>query len=214
VEIEPQDENSPPRLVARPTEPLGRASRWLHAHLYYGLLLAVLVLIHGRLRFQAPMETVLNSLAAVLLVTGLAGIGLWAFGPTWLSEKERAYRLSTEQAYVFRKHYRSKLKAGLAALTPEASSVVREVWRARAAPDLSDRARFALLSTALADASVREEAQGLLVLIAQYAHVRRALRVLWRTRMAFMAWRYVHVPCALLLLGAVLLHVLSIWRYS
>lgn len=214
VEIEPAaDECSLPRLLARPTEPLGRTSRWLHAHLYYGLLFAALVLLHGRLRFQAPVEVLLNSLALLLLATGLAGITLWAFGPTWLSRKERRHRLSIEQAYVFRRHYHSKLKAGMAALAPEARAAVREVWKARAAHDLADRARFALLTPSLADARIRDEAQGLLVLIAQYTSVRRALRELWRARLVFMVWRYVHVPCAILFLGAVLLHALSIWRY-
>lgn len=222
VEIEPgqdEGEGEPPRLVPRPREPFGRTARWLHAHLYYGLLFAVLVFVHGRAGLHSPLGVALSSLALVLTLTGGAGILLWAFGPTWLSRAEHRHRLSIEQAFVFRRHYRAKIKLALAALGEAARPALALAWKARSAPDFTAHARLALQAPEFATAEprataeLRAAAQEVLVLIGQYRRVRAALRELGRIRMLFMAWRYVHVPCAILLLGFAVLHVLCVWRY-
>jgi len=185
----------------------------MHAHLYYGLLFAVLVLVHGRAGLHSALGFWLNSLAVLLTLTGGLGILLWAFGPTWLSRAERRHRLSIEQAFVFRRHYRAKIKLGLAALDPLTRPAIAQVWKARSAPDFAARARLALQGPEFSADEPRAQAQEILVLIGQYRRVRAALRELWRIRMVFMAWRYVHIPCAILIVGLAALHVLSVWRY-
>ena len=210
---EPGPSDAPPRLVARPTEPFGRTARWLHVHLYFGLLFAVLVLLHGRAGLHSTLGSLLNACAFALSATGLVGIALWSLGPTWLSREERRQKLSIEQAFVFRKHYRLKVRAALAALDASTQPALREVWKARAAADFQGRARQALLGPAFADPKALHAGREVLVLIGQYQRVRRAFRGLWRVRLSFMAWRFLHAPIAILMLGLALLHLVSVWKY-
>lgn len=205
--------DAPPRLVARPTEPFGRTARWLHAHVYFGALFAILVLLHARGGMHSTLGVLLNGLALLVTLTGIGGIALWSLGPTWLSRRERHHKLSIEQAFVLRKHYRLKVQAALATLAPAAQPVLDELWRARRAPDFVGRARRALAGPAFTEAGTLEAGRDILVLIGQYRRVIVALRDLWRVRLTFMAWRYVHIPAALLLLGFVLLHLISVWKY-
>ena len=213
VELEHDAAGGPPRLVERPAEPFGRTARWLHAHLYFGLFFASLVLVHGRAGLNSPLGGVLNALALLLTLTGLVGITLWSLGPTWLSQRERAVKLSIEQAFVFKRHYRQKVKDALLALDEGARPALAAVWAARKAHDFPERARQALLGPAFARPETLVAGRDLLVLIGQYRRVAAALSATWRVRFAYMAWRYVHIPVALLLLGCAGLHLFSVWKY-
>ena len=64
-----------------------------------------------------------------------------------------------------------------------------------------------------ADTERRIQLQDALVLHGQLARVESEFRVLWRTRLGFMAWRAVHLPAAVFLSVAVIVHVISITIY-
>ncbi|MGB3968524.1 MAG: hypothetical protein WBO45_17445, partial [Planctomycetota bacterium] len=95
------------RLQVAPREPLGRLAAWLHAHVYYGFLAALLVWFHGGLRCGSTMGLLLNALSYFVLGSGLVGAILWTFGPTWLTRAER--ELSVEKALALREHYARKI---------------------------------------------------------------------------------------------------------
>jgi hypothetical protein len=214
VDIVPGDgPNALPRLVARPTEPFGRTARWLHAHLYFGVLFAVLVLLHARAGFHSPLGVLLNGTAALLTLTGVVGIALWSVGPTWLSRKEREHKLSIEQAFVFRKHYKAKVTAALSALSSAPRAALEELWKARRAADFGARARLALAGPAFSEAETLAAGREACVLMGQYRRVLSALRATTRVRLLYMGWRYIHIPCAVWMLALAALHAFSVWKY-
>lgn len=214
VEVEEGPPGGPPfRVTAGPTEPLGRTARWLHAHVFYGLALGALVLLHGGGRIESPMGALLNATALGAILTGIVGIYLWAFGPTWLSRKEREHGLSIEQAHVLHASHRSKLQEQIAALEPAARQILTDLQKPEAAADFADRARVASNALLQARTADMQGAQELLTLTGQYHRIRAALRDLWKIRTTYMIWRVVHVPCAVFLLGLVLVHVATVWKY-
>ncbi len=84
----------------------------------------------------------------------------------------------------------------------------------RAARDLPERASLARKSL---EAGQDEESvwamRDALALIGQSWRVQRQFRELRCVRHGFMAWRLVHVPASLFLVGLLAIHVFSVWWY-
>ena len=195
-------------LVAKRTEPLGRTARWMHAHVYYGLGAGVLTLVHGGGRFESPMGIALNGLTSIVVVTGVIGLFFWMWGPAWLSREERD--LSIEEAFVLDRHYSRRLNEELQKLsTADAAVTARLTARAAPPSDLASRLAAALGGGPEAD----RRAQDLLTLSGQRRRVRAELARLQRTKFAMNAWRLVHIPASIVLLGVIVAHVVSIWLY-
>lgn len=204
-----------PRFVLNvsKTEPFKRVADWMHVHLYISLCFALCVIAHAGSVSRAPMGLVLWIASASVLVTGVIGIYLWSTGPTRLTRRERD--LSIEEAYVLSISLRSKLDTARDALDPATAAIVRDVEKAGA--DQRQRAVSALAAAASVSPPMTGEAraqlQDVLVLVGQERLVRDEFRALWRIRLGFMSWRAVHVPAAIVLSSAVLLHMISIWLY-
>lgn len=199
-------------LVTKRTEPLGRTARWMHAHVYYGLGAGVLTLVHGGGRFESPMGIALNGLTSIVVVTGLIGLFFWLWGPAWLSREERD--LSIEEAFVLDRHYSRRLYEEIQKLSiadAEVTPWLTSQFTARAAPtgDVASQLASALGGGPEAD----RRAQDLLTLSGQRRRVRAELRRLVRIKFAMNAWRLVHIPASIVLLGVIAAHVVSIWLY-
>ena len=209
----------PLSIVAVSREPILRVSRWIPAHVYYGLAAGCLIWLHGGGNFATPMGALLNGLSAVVLGTGIAGILLWTFGPTWLTRNERD--LSLEETFNFREHYRRKVKEAEAELRAaiEAKRPDRVDGLLDGLRRLGDRAgggeetrRFLadLPPDLQPDLGLCRE---VLVLRSQCRNVESEWRRLGRIRFALGIWRAVHVPASIVLLTLVGVHVFSVWWY-
>lgn len=188
--------------------PFGKAAKWLHLHLYVSVAFALAVFMHGGSGWDSPMGILLLALSALVVVTGVVGIFLWAFGPAWLTNRE--HDLSIEESFVLREGFGRKLKELREKLDPELRAVFES---AGTGPESATRTRTVLAALAKGDAARRILVQDAFVLRGQLARVEAEFRVLWRTRLAFMAWRAVHLPAALFLSLCVVAHVISIAVY-
>lgn len=212
--VEPEKTSSRRRvdpfvLHVGPTEPLGRVSVWLRAHLYLGLAFAVIVWLHGGGSLDSPMGLALNVLSLIVVVTGIAGIFLFSLGPSWITEKEKD--LPYEKAFVYRQSLTEKIEGLAESLVPSTRKLCLEMAHdPRRVPAGIQELRT--LSSSLEPGS-RKDVQDLLVLLTQRERVSRALGEVWRIKFAINFWRLVHIPASVLLTGVVLAHVYSIWRY-
>lgn len=228
------------RLEVGPREPLGPLAAWLHAHIFYGFLAALLVWCHGGLRCGSTMGLCLNALSYFVIGSGLLGAILWTFGPTWLTRAER--ELTVEKALALREHYARKIaEAKVAPLTrakdaadaaAAARAAAEDAARAADNPNLAgkeaeaakkaakrtaDDAKKAQQKAETAQAAIGAETERLRPEIATLEGQAQRVAVeaarLARYRALLRGWRLVHVPCSIVLLALVGVHVLSIWYY-
>jgi hypothetical protein len=198
-------------LVTSKTEPLGRAARWMHAHIYYGFAAGVLALAHGGAHFQSPMGWALNGLTILVVGSGLIGLVFWTLGPEWMTRLERD--LSIEEAFVLDRHFDRRLTEALLPVEEMDRATARSI--ARLSPDSTQawsdaRTKLAgLLDGSDGDARARD----ILALAGQRQHVKGELTRLMRVRFAMNAWRLVHIPASIALLFVIAAHVLSVWLY-
>ncbi|MEM8713048.1 MAG: hypothetical protein AAGG01_19035, partial [Planctomycetota bacterium] len=192
-----------------PTEPLGRVARWMHVHAAYGTAFGLVMLMHGGLTPVSAFGQALTALGALVFITGLVGIGLWALGPRWLTRRERD--LSIEEATAFQASLVRKRDEAINALEPGVQKPMRSLL-GRSAPS-SDAIQKALSTATAAAPDQLDHLKDLAALIGQERTVSSELRALRRVKRSFTAWRYVHVPAAIVLTGLVVVHVFTIWKY-
>ena len=205
------DATRPVSIRIETRQPLGAVSRWLHVHLYYGLASGVLVFLHGRFSLASPLGAALSGLTALVIITGLFGIWLFAVGPGWITRLERD--LTIEEGFVLERHFRAKLD-GITndpRLDPVVKLLIRDV--AAAGRGFTRTAKDALLLVQKQDPVAQQALRDALVLMAQRSRVLSGYETLRRLRFWMNAWRLVHIPATVLLLGVVGVHILSVTWY-
>jgi len=208
VKVRVEEEDGELVLRALPTGPLGRMSHWMHAHLYYGITAAIFVLIHGRLSVDSAMAIWLNGLSLLVIATGLAGIGIWAYMPGILTRAERD--LSIEKAHALSLSLDRKVEAAREELDGELAALFDDLEQAN--DDFETRAAAAMRAVP-ADHPQHQQALDLLALLGQRQNVRQELRLLTRIKRRMNLWRTLHVPGAVLLISVVGIHVISVLWY-
>jgi hypothetical protein len=225
---------------AAPREALGTLAAWLHAHVFWGFAAALVVWFHGGLRSGTTMGALLNGLSYFVIGSGVLGALLWTFGPTWLTRAER--ELSVEKAIALRGHFARKVEEArnapqtkakdAADAAAAAQTAAAEAERAAANPALAgkeldaakklakktaDEAGKAQKKAEAAAAAIASETARLAPELATLQGQQRLVRIeaarLSRYRALLRGWRLVHVPCSIVLLAFVAVHVLSIWYY-
>ncbi len=206
VEIEPGDGPNAPawRVLAHPTFPLGKMFHWMHAHLFYGLAAGVLVFLHGGGALQAGLGGVLTVLALVVVGSGLVGIWFWATGPARMTADERD--LSAEKAFALHENLERKVRAAYDDVDESLRAEVRSLEDA--GEDFAARAKALLAKSAGASGLT-----DLFALLGQRRRVAAELRRLMRRRSRMHAWRVLHIPVAIVLAAAVVVHLVSVLRY-
>lgn len=228
------------RLNVGPRQPLGTLASWLHSHVFYGFAAAAIVWFHGGFRCGTTMGLLLNVLSYFVLGSGLVGAILWTFGPTWLTRAER--ELSVEKAFALREHYARKLAEAIAFPTTRAKDAAAAAVAAKTASDEANKAaenpalagkeleaakkvakkaadelKKAETKAAQAQAGIEAETARLQPEVAtlrgQADAVARETKRLGFYRALLRGWRLLHVPCSVLLLALVAVHVISIWYY-
>ena len=208
--VEKGREGEPPFVIhVFPTEPLGRVAKWLHAHLYLGIAFGAMVWFHGGGSLSSPMAATMTFLSAVVVVTGLAGVFLFALGPGWITAREQD--LSLEKAFVLEASLGRELAVARKALDERAHGLVRKL-------DATSR-RFrkscfeALQAFGTEDRDGRKKMEEYLILLSQKERVGNVLSSLSRVKFWINAWRVVHIPASIVLFGVVVIHVWTVWRY-
>jgi hypothetical protein len=198
-------------------EPLGRVSGWMRAHIAYGLAASVFVVLHGGGRMTSTLGVLLNSLSALVIVSGIVGLVLWIFGPTWLTDRERD--LSIEKAAALRRHLArriSRQREAVAAIATETGqpNLVRDIDALA-----GSGSRFASRATTLLESLPRTLGEKIaqvrdhIVLVGQARRVEAEWRSLSKLWFFLHAWRIIHVPAAIVLLACVLIHVVAVVIY-
>lgn len=208
VEVDPPT-GEPFVIRIVPTEPLGRVARWMHVHAAYGGAFGLVMVMHGGLVPASLFGKVLAGLGVLVFITGILGIILWALGPRWLTRRERD--LSIEETTAFQASLVRKRDQALDALDASVQGPMRSLV-GRSAP-ATDTVRKVLSQVAEKAPDQLNHLRDLAALIGQERVVATELRALRRVRNSFTAWRYVHVPAAILLTGLVVVHVFTIWKY-
>ena len=197
-----------------PTEPLGRVARWMHVHSAYGTAFGFLLLMHAGTSPQSAFGWALFGLGYFVFATGLLGIALWAVGPRWMTRREKD--LSIEEATAFQASLTRKRDAALDALDPQVARRMRALKKKPSPSAKTVQTLIAELTQNTTDESSSLPAstlQDIAALIAQERVVATELKALRRVRAAFTAWKLVHIPVAIVLVGLVAVHVVSIWKY-
>ena len=109
-------------IEVKPPDKYGRMTKWLHAHVYYGLASAVIVWLHGGGAMTHPMGILLNVLTLVVILTGVVGIVLFAYGPSWMTRNEKD--LNFESNFVLDASLREKIKTHLETVNAKLSGEV------------------------------------------------------------------------------------------
>lgn len=222
------------RLDVQPRNALGRMSSWLSAHIWYGIAAALLVWFHGGGRSDTTMGLSLNVLSYFVIGSGLLGAFFWAFGPTWLTRAER--ELSIEKAFALREHFSRKVAAAeqlLSSAPDRKQATLAQISemeeRVAAAQAAAGDSKDKKLKKAIKDAEKElKKAQGdvktidkevltlptdISTLKGQRDRVRKEAARLGRYRTLLRGWRILHVPCSVVLLALVAVHVISIYYY-
>ena len=201
----------PPWTVAlRPREPLRRMGPWLHAHLWWGLAFAALVFLHGGGSTASLLGAALNVLSLVVVITGLAGIVVFAAGPSRLARLEERLGIGYEQAAVLDEHASRKIDD---LLREDAGAVAAAAGGSMTSRRAGGVAPAAALAVKTEDPALAGKLRDLAVLCAQRRRYRERGAVLRRFRSRLHLWRAIHVPATVLLTALVVLHVLSVWWY-
>jgi len=204
-----------------PTHKLFTIAAWLHVHLWAGIAAAFTVALHGGLSFslENPMGFLLNVLSYIVIITGLVGIALWTFGPAWVTNQETDFTL--EESFAFQEDLERKLEPALAALadegekkiyTPDHESVVntlRDVMKAGGGFEQ----RAAAAAGQLKDHKRADYIYDVLALMGQLARVRKYASKMKRVKNVMNAWRALHVPISVALMGLVVVHIVQVWWY-
>jgi hypothetical protein len=85
---------------------VGTVQRWLRAHIWLTLLTIPLVILHSGFRLGGPMTTLLMTLYAIVMVSGIYGLFLQHLMPRLMKE-----RLPAETVFEQIPHIRSQLAA-------------------------------------------------------------------------------------------------------
>jgi hypothetical protein len=200
---------APFEVRTAPTEPLGRVATWLHVHAWYGLAAGVLVLVHGGWSFRSPLGATLNVLSAIVVLSGVVGIVLWAVGPRAMTARERDFTF--EDAFVQNRSLKRKLAEAREKLDDAGRALLREVESAGAG--FSAAAAKASAAAAALQPAAASALRDALVLAGQRRRVQSELSRLAPIKFRLNVWRLLHIPGTILLLVATLVHVAQAWRY-
>ena len=195
-------------VSTRPREPLGRLEPWLEVHAALGAVGCVASLVHADFALHSPLGWWMTSLSFVVLVTGAFGLVLYRIGPPLLVRA--SFGIPFEEARVACEDLDRCARASLAQLGPHWREGLPALQRGSAGAGWNQAARKLLDAT---PAEQQEVARDVLVLAGIHRSLWEAARPSRRIDFQLRVWRWVHVPAALLLLGAVLVHVLTVLVY-
>ncbi|HEY2713489.1 MAG TPA: hypothetical protein VGI60_13320 [Chthoniobacterales bacterium] len=138
-----------------PLWPIGTIQQWMRAHIWLTLLTIPLVLFHSGFRLGSPMTTLLMSLYAVVMISGIYGLYLQHRLPRLMTERLPSETVYQQIPFICSQLYRSakELRDSLqrSAATPHRPTPAGSALETPSAVMTSDSAAEASLVTLLED---------------------------------------------------------------
>ena len=206
---------------------LGSLEGWLGSHVWLGLLVAVVAILHSGLRFEDTVAVAVLLVLLAVVASGLVGAYLYQVVPHRLTTVESDQALEEISGEL------NRIAAAMARLASGRSALFRRIhdrllaearpgfgagWRLVFAGDAAGGGRrgnrgaggdgLEALLGAVEEAE-REELRRLLVLARQHRELHRGLVVQQRYRNLLAAWLFVHVPLTFALLALLAVHVVG-----
>lgn len=220
---------------------LGSVQGWVSAHVYLGTALLLIVTLHTGFQFGWNVHTAAYVLMCVVILSGMIGVVLYLRYPAQLSSNragltraqlteqlleldERsikvAARLSAEYGDVLRSN-RDRMRIGdgvlaLLAGRDRSQLLLPAAAGATLVANPEQRGILDFLSVRISRSTDGVLTQGLAELLSIITARRAVLDRLRRDAqlMAWLeVWLYVHVPCTLALVAALIAHVFSVFFY-
>ena len=202
----------------------GSTQGWLSAHVYLGLALIVVVLLHTSFEFGLNVHTLAFVLMMIVIVSGMIGTIFYATIPGSLTREASGESLDTliarinsidGEAYPMSLNLSDEtIKAVTAARRQtQIGGSFRRMFSSQAARKNTD-----VLAMVAAEGKglTGEEAQlnqSLYALLVKRESVVAQARNVVRYKAILDVWLYVHVPTSVALVGAMVAHILSVFFY-
>ena len=219
----------------------GTVQGWLSAHVYLGMALVVIVLLHSGFQFGFNVHTLALVLLLLVVVSGMYGVYIYMKYPERLSanrggvnrnelleqledidnrSRRVADRLDTEfQEFVSSGISRTRLGGTLAGQLKgldESQIMVRQEGQVKMLANTDQEAALDWLAEQQSRCSDPEVAGTIGELSALIRNKRKLIQQLKedaRLQATMEAWLYVHVPLTASLLVALLVHILTVFMY-
>jgi len=203
--------------------PVGTLEGWFHAHVYLGLLSAVVVALHAGFRFHDRVATASYAVLLAVVATGIVGVFLYTSLPARLTRVESnltAEQISEELHQLAESM--TRIAAGRSEnfrkihqrLVREARPSVLAGWRLVFFGAGKDTERDWEPVVALLGDDEREPLRKLLMLSRQHRELHDRLRQQQRYRNLLDAWLYLHLPLSIALLILVGAHVVATFYFG
>lgn len=203
----------------------GTLDGWLQAHIYLGLLSAVVVVLHAGFRFRDRVATSAAVALFAVVATGFVGARLYAALPRRLTRVESNLtvdeisnelnrltqameRLSASRSPLFARIARDLLKAS----RPGRLAGWRLLWGHGGGEPEPERDREPLLQQLPEDE--REPMRQVLMLYRQHRELHLRLRYQQRYKNLLDAWLYLHVPLTVVLIVLIAVHVAAVFYFG
>ena len=205
----------------------GTLQGWVTAHIYLGLLTALVIPLHAGFRFGWDVHTLAYALLVIVVASGIVGVGLYRIVPAKLTAYEAGVfsaklesevnRVASEMQMVangksrlFQRVAREELDRG--------QNTTSHGWRLlfqtfNPGARLSERARDLKKLHHTVPAGERQDFSKLSELIIQKTELESQLAGRMRFKNLLEVWLYVHVPASIALLVAVGVHLWVVLFY-
>lgn len=203
----------------------GTLDGWLQAHIYLGLLSAVVMLFHSGFRFQDLVATSAGIVLIVVVVSGIWGALFYSALPRRLTRVQSNLTVDEISAQLNQTaQAMNRLTAGRSTLFQRISNQI--IQKLRPPRFAGWRLLFGTSRTAeeeesywqgLLDQLPEEERppmRQLLVLLRQHRELHLRLRYQQRYRNLLQAWLFLHVPLSILLIVLIAVHVVAAFYFG
>ncbi len=205
---------------------LGTVQGWTSAHVYLGLVTLLIIPMHAGFKFRLDIHTLAFVLLAIVALSGIVGVALYLAIPGRLTTHEAGLQADKMDREI------TRILNEIRALAKDKSDAFADVcrqdvnrtlerghrgWRL-VFRDPGDRA-LSQRAQELAEAVPRIPSQELGAfqvlsgLAMQKAQLESNLAAQVRLKNAMEAWLYVHVPFAIALMIAIVVHVVVVFYY-
>lgn len=220
---------------------MGTVQGWLSAHVYLGLALLIIVLLHSGFQFGFNVHTLAFALMVLVIVSGLYGVFVYIRYPRRLSENRgdasqadlyeqlddidtRSRRIARDLGEDFRELVTSGISRTQLGSTlwsrlkgrDESRVVVRDSSGSRVLANAGQEAALDWLAEQQSRSRDAATAASIGELSALLRNKRRLLGKLGeelRIQAVLEVWLYIHVPLTAGLLMALFIHVLTVFLY-
>jgi hypothetical protein len=198
---------------------------WTSAHVYLGLALIVVALLHTGFQFGWNVHTLSFVLMMLVILSGTYGIAVYAALPQGLSDSRS--EMTGPQMIEAVNNLDKQIQAAAQPLSDTDSAIVLGsmgedpfgggVWRRLTGsyPKCRNRAALAAMRQRLGEATGKQAAavEQVVTLLERKAAALQRVRGYVRRRALLEIWLYIHVPLTFVLIAALVAHVVSVFFY-